>query len=136
MNKQKKIISLIPAIWASSFDIVITIIHQSKEYWNGNLSVANEGNPIGAFFMKNHISGIFLISALWLITIGLLGYYLPKKLAKVFLLFILLVHSWGASGWLYQYYSFWCVLLFMLINSVLFWKIEDYCQNTNSANAK
>ena len=82
------------------FDIIITIIHQPVEYWNGNLNLANEANPMGDFMMKNHISGIFIISLLWILIIGLLGYYLPRKISRVFLLFVLIVHSWGASTWI------------------------------------
>lgn len=61
MTSKNKILLLIPALYTSMFDIAITVIHQSKEYWNGDLSKANEGNPIGAFFMKNHVSGLFII---------------------------------------------------------------------------
>jgi hypothetical protein len=125
MIKREKLIILIPALWASLFDITITIVHQSKEYWNGNLNMANEANPIGNFMMKNHVSGIFIISIIWLILIGVLGYYLPKKISRIFLLFILIVHSWGASSWISMKYGFWFVILFILFNSILFYKIDD-----------
>ncbi|MDD3723522.1 MAG: hypothetical protein PHW92_13735 [Lutibacter sp.] len=52
MKKREKLLALIPVLWASFFDITITIIHQPKEYWNGNLTAANEANPIGNFMMK------------------------------------------------------------------------------------
>jgi len=78
-----KLLLLIPAIWASLFDIGITIINQPKEYWSGNLDKANEGNPIGGFLMKNHVSGLFVISFIWLIIIGLVGYYLPRKYSRI-----------------------------------------------------
>ena len=51
MNKRKKLLALIPALWASLFDTVITIVHQPKEYWNGNLNVGNEANDIGNFMI-------------------------------------------------------------------------------------
>lgn len=125
MNKNEKILALIPALWASLFDITITIVHQSKDYWNGNLDMANEGNPIGNFMMKNHVSGIFVISFFWLIVIGVLGYYLPKKISKIVLLFVLIAHSWGASTWISMHYGFWYVILFIGFNAILFYKIED-----------
>lgn len=98
---------MVPALWASLFDILITIVLQPKAYWNGDLSAGNEGNPIGSFFMKNHISGIFVISIFWLVLIGLLGYYLPRQLAKIFLMFVLIAHSYGASTWLSNKFGFW-----------------------------
>lgn len=125
MNKNEKILTLIPALWASLFDVVITIVHQSKDYWNGNLEMANEGNPIGNFMMKNHVLGIFVISFFWMIVIGVLGYYLPKKYSRIFLLFVLIVHSLGASTWIIPNYGFWTAIILILFNAILFYKIED-----------
>jgi hypothetical protein len=56
MNKREKLLALIPALWASLFDAVVTIVHQPKEYWAGNLNIANEANGIGNFMMKQHVS--------------------------------------------------------------------------------
>ncbi|WP_096428250.1 hypothetical protein [Labilibaculum antarcticum] len=125
MEKRVKLLAIIPAIWASLFDIVITTIYQPTEYWNGNLNLANEANPIGAFVMKNHVSGLFVISVLWLILIAILGYYLPKKISRVFLLFILIVHSWAGSTWISGHFGFWFVMIFLLFNSILYLKIDD-----------
>lgn len=100
MTRKDKLVLLVPALWTSIFDISITVIHQSKEYWNGDLKKANEGNPIGALFMKNHVAGLFIISGLWIIVIVLLGYFLPRPIAKIFLLFCVIAHSFGASTWL------------------------------------
>ena len=116
----------IPAFWASLFDIIITITHQSKEYWTGDLDKANEGNPIGAFFMGNHVSGIFIISTLWLSLIGILGYYLPRKISRIFLLFTLMAHSYGASTWLSNNYGFWYALSLILFNSIIFYVVGDF----------
>jgi hypothetical protein len=131
MNKREKLIALIPALWASLFDITITTIHQPKEYWNGNLNIANEGNPIGNFMMKSHVSGLFIISTIWLILIGIIGYYLPRKISRIFLLFVLMVHSWAASTWIGPIYGFWFVILFILFNSILFYIINDKVNKKN-----
>jgi hypothetical protein len=131
-----KLLLLIPAIWASLFDIGITIINQPKEYWSGNLDKANEGNPIGGFLMKNHVSGLFVISFIWLIIIGLVGYYLPRKYSRIFLLFILIIHSYGASSWLSQFYGFWYAIAFMLFNAILFYIIEDFANRKGIVESK
>ena len=125
MNKRKKLLALIPALWASLFDTVITITHQPKEYWNGNLNLANEANDIGNFMMKQHVSGIFIVCGVWLILIGILGYYIPKKYSRIFLLFVLIAHSFGASTWLSYNYGFWTSIVFILFNAILFYKVED-----------
>jgi hypothetical protein len=123
--KRQTWLSFIPAYWAALFDIVITIVHQPDEYWQGNLTKANEANPFGAYMMANHVSGIFVISFIWLIIIGVVGRLLPYKFARVFLLFVLIAHSWGASSWLSMYYGFWSVLAFILVNAVLFYVVDD-----------
>ena len=121
----RKLIRSIPALWACIFDTTVTTLLQPSNYWEGNLEIANEGNPIGNFFMTAHISGLFVITAIWLGVIGVLGYYLPKKLAKIFLLFVLLSHSWGASTWLSMHFGFWSVMLFMIFNAFLYIMIDE-----------
>jgi hypothetical protein len=123
---KSKTLRLIPAIWASLFDIGITIIHQPNEYWNGDLTKGNEGNPVGSLFMLSHISGLFIISGLWLIIISILGYALPKRARRIFLLFCVIAHSYGASTWLSRYYDFWFAMAFILFNSILYSLIEEW----------
>lgn len=125
LSKKQKLFLLIPALWASLFDIVVTIIHQPKEYWAGNLAVANEGNPIGKMMMTNHVSGIFIISIFWLVLIALLGYYLPRLLSRIFLVFVLIVHGWAASTWISPRYGFWSVIVLMIFNSILFCLMDE-----------
>jgi hypothetical protein len=118
--KQAKLYQLIPAFCASIIDITVTVVHQAPEYWAGNLSKANEGNPIGNLMMKNHVSGIFVISGIWLVLIGLLGYYLPRKWSKVFLLFAVIAHSYGASTWVSPHYGFWWAMALITFNTVVY----------------
>ena len=125
MNRSQKLLLLLPALWASLFDIVVTIILQPSEYWAGNLDSANEGNPIGAFMMKNHESGIFVISIIWLLIIGLLGYYLPNRLSRIFLVFVLIAHTSTASTWISRY-GFWFVIAFAVFNSILFCIVDEF----------
>ncbi len=132
MNNKTKILTLIPALWTSIFDITITTIYQPVEYWQGNLDIANEGNPIGAFFMKNHVSGLFIISAIWIILIITLGYYLPKRISRIFLLFVLIAHSFGASTWVSNHWGFIYAMIFILINTILYLKIDEYERKTEN----
>ncbi|MCZ8023629.1 MAG: hypothetical protein O9294_17830 [Cytophagales bacterium] len=133
--KSYKLISILPALCASIIDIAITVFHQPKAYWQGNLQFANEGNPIGKLFMQNHIMGLFIISALWLVIIALLGYYLPKFYAKVFLLFCVIAHSFGASTWLSYQYSFWLAMLLIAFNSYIYIVCnKDFKHNVSKGN--
>jgi len=120
MNRVNRWINVAPALIASLIDIIITIVHQPKAYWEGNLNKANEGNPIGATLMANHVSGIFLISGIWIILIIVLGYYLPKKISKYFLLFTLIAYSYGASTWISPRYGFWSAMVLILFNTTTY----------------
>ncbi len=123
MNRKLK--ALIPAYVASITDIMITITHQAPEYWQGNLSRANEANPIGGTFMEMHTSGIFIVSGVWLLLIGPIGYYLPPKASKVFLLFVLVAHSFGACTWLSPRYGFWSAMVLIAFNSILHVQLNE-----------
>jgi hypothetical protein len=126
MKTNHKLLLLIPALWASIFDIFITSFWQDPEYWKGDLSKAKESNPIGAWFMSQHVSGLFVISAIWIVLIAILGYYLKGMLRKIFLLFVLIAHSFGASTWLANRYPFWIPIAFIFFNTVLYVLLEDY----------
>ena len=134
MKKNHKLFLLIPALWASVFDIFITSFWQDPAYWKGDLSKAKETNPIGAWFMSQHVSGLFVISAIWIILIGVLGYYLKGKLQKIFLLFVLIAHSFGASTWLANRYPFWIPITFIFFNTVLYVLIEDFVSKKDSTS--
>ena len=126
MKKNHKLLLLIPALWASIFDIFITSFWQDPEYWKGDLSKAKESNPIGAWFMSQHVSGLFVISAIWIVLIAILGYYLKGMLRKIFLLFVVIAHSFGASTWLSRFHSFRSAIIFIFFNTVLYVLVEDY----------
>jgi len=116
---------LVPALWACLFDLIVTIINQPNAYWKGNLQMVREGNPLIGVLMKHHILGILIFVFLWLLTIGIIGYYLPSKLLRMFSLFVLVIHTYGASSWLAESFGFWPVVNFVLLNSILFIAIED-----------
>ena len=123
--KRVKLFQLIPAFSASIIDIAVTVIHQAPEYWAGNLAKANEGNPIGNLMMKNHVSGIFVISGFWLILIGVAGYHLPRKWSRIFLLFAVIAHSWGASTWISPRYGFWWAMTLIAFNTIVYILIDE-----------
>ena len=135
MTKRERLLVLIPALWASLFDIIITIIYQPKEYWSGNLKAKNEGNPIGALFMESHVAGLFVISFLWLVLIGVLGYYLPRRISRVFLLFVLMAQTYGACTWVNLKLGFWYVMAFILFNAILFYIVDDKVFKVKSTTA-
>lgn len=112
--------NMAPALLASGIDIMITIVHQPLAYWEGNLSQANEGNPIGALLMSQHIAGLFILSGLWIGLIIILGLYLHHKLLRYVILFVVIAHSYGAASWLAPRYGFWSAMALILLNTVVY----------------
>lgn len=110
----------IPAYFAAIIDIAVTFIYQKKEYWQGDLSQANEGNPIGAFFMANHVSGLFIVCGVWLLIIYPIGKYLPPLGSKIFLLFVVIAHSYGACSWISPRFGWTVAMVLITINTVLY----------------
>ena len=129
MKKEKilhKLVMLLPAFWAALFDMTITVVYQPNEYWNGNLNVANEANPIGAFAMKHHVLGFFIVCLFWLFIIGIVGSFLNKKNLPLFTLFVLICHTWGGSSWIMNHFGFELVMIYIFLNSLFFIKIQKY----------
>lgn len=127
MNKKKltsTLFILIPAFWACLIDFLLTVINQYTEYWNGDLQMALERNPVVEYMMKIHTSGIFIFEALWLALIVTIGYFLPPKSVRILSLFVLIAHTLGASSWLIALFGFWSEIIFILFNSILFIVID------------
>jgi hypothetical protein len=90
----------LPPLLLSLFDGIITLIGQPAEYWAGNYSLAQEGNP--TFY------GLMIISpwaavALFVIWIGLyvgLILLLPDTLALIVSIAVTFWHTVGAATWL------------------------------------
>ncbi len=121
-----KWVNLTPALLAAIIDIAVTVIHQPKAYWNGDLTKANEANPFGASLMANHVSGIFVISGIWIVIITIMGYYLPIRYSRYFLLFAVIAHSFGASTWISNKYGFWLAMALILLNTITYITATDF----------
>ena len=136
MKKTNNLIMLIPAFWSCVFDFLITIFNQPSEYWNGNLETYIEGNPIVAYLMRNNTSGIFIFVIVWLSLIGIIGYFLPPKLLRIFSLFVVIAHTWGASAWVEYCFGFWFVLILVLLNAIIFIFVQDFYFNRITKSLK
>lgn len=115
----------IPALWACLVDLLLTVKMQPTEYWSGNLLMVREGNPLIKYFMINSTSGIFIFVSAWILTFLTIGYFLPNKLLRVISLFVLVAHTYGAASWLTEFCSFWTVISYLLLNSVMFIAFTD-----------
>jgi hypothetical protein len=127
--KKGKVVNIllifIPFFWACFVDLILTTINQPTEYWYGNLQMVSEGNPLVEFLMKNSISGIFIFVSFWIPIIVIIGYYLPSKFLRVLVLFVVILHTYGASSWLAECCGFWTLITFVLLNSFMFILFED-----------
>ena len=125
MDRLSRWLHFTPALIASLIDISVTIIHQPKAYWEGNLSRANEGNPLGALLMASHVSGLFIISGIEILLIIVLGYYLPTRIIRYLLLFILIAHSCATTTWIAGRYGFWSIMALAAFNTLTYLIAND-----------
>lgn len=109
----------IPPIWAMTIDLIMTSVHQASEYWKGNLTKVNEGNPVVYFFMNNHVYGIFILHLLSLSLVSTLIYFAPKRIAMIISFAFVLGNSYGAATWIRPYYGFWLTILLFIINGII-----------------
>jgi hypothetical protein len=134
LNKSKIIHTLIaftPGLWACLVDLFFTVIGQPREYWQGNLLSAKEGNPLIKILMINGTSNIFFFVLIWIFTFLSIGYLLPNNLLRVFSLFILVAHTFGAAGWIANSFSFIIVLSYIFLNSSLFIYFDKLLSDKN-----
>lgn len=75
--------------------------------------------------MQNHVTGIFIVTFLWLVFIFFLTLYTPVKVGRIICLAIVLGNSWGAGTWISRYYGFWFVMLLVVVNSILFITFDE-----------
>ena len=130
MKKELKnrLILISPAFFAALLDILITIYFQPKEYWNGNLKLHNEANPIGSYAMNESIYGLFIIAALWLIIILIIGIKKKKNWISPISLFILICHTLGGCSWIMINFGFQYQFILIGFNTFMFLLINKKIQ--------
>lgn len=116
---KRNIYLCIPPAWAMTIDTIFTGVHQAQEYWKGNLTNVNEGNPVVYFFMNNHVYGLFIIYFLWLSLTLTLIYFAPKRIAMAISFAIVIGNSYGAATWIRPFYGFWFIILLFIINGII-----------------
>ena len=84
--------------------------------------------------MTNHISGLFIISGIEVILIILLGYYLPNKISRYLLLFVLIAHSCAATTWIAKRHGFWAIMALALFNTLTYLIANDVIRKRSALN--
>src|SRR5215468_3485131 len=90
----------IPCLLAVLLDAGLTTLGQSQEYWNGDYSAVNEGNPFFRNLFAIHPGAAIAGYVVWAgILIGLV-LLLPEVLAVVLSMAVVFGHVGGAYTWL------------------------------------
>jgi hypothetical protein len=128
-------LNAIPPILACCLDFIVTVIGQSPDYWTGDLSAANEANPVGAAFMSYHVSGLFVLTALWLALIFGLSYIVPAKFYKFFTLAVVMGHTVGAASWMKGADGPVKALAIVIFNALIYAGVDLYVGKRNAVTA-
>lgn len=108
-------------------DLALTVTLQPEEFWKNSM-YAVEGSPLGLPFLQKGASFFVLGFFVWVLLAYFILLKLPGPLDLVFLLTVIIAHSWGAASWLPRIFGggFYCptILYFVLVSAVtvFFWK--------------
>jgi hypothetical protein len=93
----------IPCLLALLLDAGLTTLGQSQEYWNGDYSAVNEGNPFFRGLFAIHPGAAIAGYVVWAgILIGLV-LLLPEVLAVVLATAVVFGHVGGAYTWMQHF---------------------------------
>ena len=131
-SRKINLLMIIPTFAVALFDMAITITHQPNQYWEGNLLATREGNPVAVAFMNEHVLGFFVLSAIWLSIIFLLGYFLPRKVSHFFLFVVFVLHCSAASTWVLSLGGFWLFVVFTIVACSVWWFFNRLTNNLSN----
>jgi hypothetical protein len=92
-------------IGASLFDRCCTLIGQPDSYWHHPESV-REGNEFVRYFLSRGLPVYLLYSLIYISAVLLVISIIPRRLALVGLLSMILVHYFAACTWLVYHWHF------------------------------
>jgi len=118
MRRQRLWLCVAPWIFCM-IDQGITLQLQSPEYWAGDYSQANEANPWFNWLLRQHPLYFEVGILLWVAVFTLAVVFLPRLLAMIGCVAIVLGHTWGACTWLlWMPFGYWMVLLMFLMGAI------------------
>ena len=99
MNR-KRFWMMLPPVAMCLIDQAFTLLGQDPKYWQGDYSLAKEGNPLFRRILETHpllFEGGVLA---WMLFFCVVIYLLPRRLAMVGAIATAVGHTWGASTWI------------------------------------
>ena len=117
---KRKIWLCVPPFVLCMFDQSITLFGQSAEYWAGNRSVANEGNPWFLWLLRQHPLAFEAGIAAWVVVFSSLILAVPRRAAMTISIAIVLGHTWGTATWLCWVlpFGYWIALALFLASAI------------------
>ena len=111
----------VPPFARCMLDQGITLVGQAPDYWAGNRSVANEGNPWFLWLLRQHPLAFEAGITAWVVVFSLVILAVPRHAAMTVSIAIVLGHTWGAATWICWVlpYGYWIALALFLVSAVL-----------------
>jgi hypothetical protein len=102
-------------------DQALTLYGQPPEYWAGNRTTRDEGNPIVAWCLELHPAAIAGETVLWILLFGSLILVLPWRQGVLTLsLGVTLGHLVGSATWLWwRFDQYWLFPILLLSSAAL-----------------
>lgn len=118
---RRKIWLCVPPFALCMLDQGITLLGQRSEYWAGDYSVANEGNPWFLWLLRQHPLAFEAGIAAWVSVFCVVILTLPRRAAMTISIAIVLGHTWGTATWMLHVlpYGYWIALSLFLVSAII-----------------
>jgi hypothetical protein len=102
-------------------DQSITLFGQAPDYWKGDYSLANEGNPWFNWLLRQHPLAFEAGISAWVGVFSVVILALPRRASMTISMAIVLGHTWGAATWICFVWPFgyWIALALFLASSII-----------------
>lgn len=93
---------LIPCLFLWLFDVILTLVGQSSEYWAGNLSEAKELNPLFLLFLSKGPDIFLVATATYILILVVILFIIPLRISILTAFIFSIAHLIGVTGWILQ----------------------------------
>jgi hypothetical protein len=134
MRKSGRLWLFTPLALAGLIDIVLTLVGQSPEYWAGDYSMTQEGNPFAEPLLAWNPWLFASAGILWLSALGTMVYLWKHRIAFIIAMIAFAGHTFGGAAWmLYLPPNGWIAATVYLLLMIGLWKwCASRANETNS----
>src|SRR5262245_25298411 len=94
---------VLPPLLCYGLDVTLTLAGQPAPYWAGDRAAVREANPLARWLLACHPAAFALAALGWGLTVAVVLWWRPGRLAVVLAFALTLLHAVGAASWLWPH---------------------------------